>query len=370
MTVPAGRRPAGTPARAARAEAAAAAAPWPRIELGTPGPEFEPRPPGQYGFDFPDTECDGWSTAGPAGLSLRFASVRGAKHRYYGQPRQDAARASVHTDSGCVVFAVADGVSSAASSELGAVEACRAAVERMLHLLSEGGRAEAESSAHGAVGEGRWESTAHGVGGPRRESTAHGTGAPHRESTAHTESTALDFRDVARHAAERLRQLAQWRLSRKQPDVREVAGLYATTLVAGCVRPEPGGAVAELFRVGDSGAWVLDTATGRYRELFGSKTDPDTLLVSNDVTPLPHVPDPLEQRTVRLGAPHVLLAGTDGFADPLGDGDGQVGALFARHLAAPPAPPWLAHLLDFSRETFDDDRTLLALWPYAPGGSR
>jgi hypothetical protein len=27
----------------------------------------------------------------------------------------------------------------------------------------------------------------------------------------------------------------------------------------------------------------------------------------------------------------------------------------------------LAHLLDFSRETFDDDRTLVALWPRLPG---
>ncbi|MFK0291253.1 protein phosphatase 2C domain-containing protein [Streptomyces sp. NPDC090442] len=292
--------------------------PWQRVTVGEPGPEFEARPPGQYAFEFPDTECDGWSTHF---FTLRFATVRGAKHRYYRQPRQDAARAAAHESTGGVAFAVADGVSSATNSEFGAVEACRAALERILHLAS--------------ASEGR-----------------------------------LDFRDVAEHAAERLRELARWRLGGRQPEPGEVAGLYATTLVAGVVRPEPAGPVVELFRIGDSCAWILDLTTGRYRELFGSKTGSAAPLVSNEVTPLPHVPDPPEHARVRLGAHQALLVGTDGFSDPLGDGDGQVGALFARHLSSPPVPAWLAHLLDFSRETFDDDRTLLAVWPRDTGAPR
>lgn len=55
--------------------------------------------------------------------------------------------------------------------------------------------------------------------------------------------------------------------------------------------------------------------------------------------------------------------------DPLGDGDGRVGALFARHLAVPPTPLRLAHVLDFSHETFDDDRTLVAVWPNSSAGT-
>ncbi|MFF0214331.1 protein phosphatase 2C domain-containing protein [Streptomyces vinaceus] len=247
--------------------------------------------------------------------------MRGAKHRYYRQPRQDAVRAAVHEATGSIAFAVADGVSDAVSSELGAVEACRAALERILHLLSQGA-------------------------GP------------------------LDLRDVAGHASERLHQLARWRLNGREPGPAEVAGLYATTLVTGVVRPDPGGPVVELCRIGDSGAWLLDRSRGRYLPLFASKTDSDTLLVSNEVTPLPTVPDPLELTTARL-APHTaLMVGTDGFGDPLGDGDGQVGALFTRHLAGPPAPLWLAHVLDFSRETFDDDRTLLVTWPRDPAAER
>ncbi|MFI1521018.1 protein phosphatase 2C domain-containing protein [Kitasatospora cineracea] len=299
---PSGPPPAGPP-------------PWQRIAVGTPGVEFEPRPPGEDAYDVPDTECDGWSTAE---FTLRLASVRGAQHRYYRRPRQDAARAVPHGDSGAVAFAVADGVSSATRAERGAAEACRAALERILLQLA-------------------WS------------------------------PAALDHRDVAGHAAERLHRLARARLHRADPSPAEVAGLYATTLVAGLVRPDPAGPVVELFRIGDSDAWLLDPHRGGYRPLFPSKTGADTLLVSNEVRPLPSVPDPLEQATVRLAPGQVLLVGTDGFGDPLGDGDGLVGTLFARQLATPPSPLWLAQVLDFSRETFDDDRTLLALWRRDPG---
>lgn len=155
---------------------------------------------------------------------MRFASVRGAKHRYYRQPRQDAARVSMHEASGTVVFAVADGVSDAANSELGALEACRAALERTLHLLSAGP-------------------------GP------------------------LDFPAVGRHAAERLRQLTEWQLNDRDPEPAEVANWYATTLVTGVVRPEPGGFVVELCRIGDSGAWLLDRSDGCYHPLLGLQVE-------------------------------------------------------------------------------------------------
>jgi hypothetical protein len=314
VTPPSGNDPAVAPF----ASVAPQPVPWRPITVGVPGPEFEAQAPGQYAFEFPDTECDGWSTPG---LTMRFACVRGAKHRYYRQPRQDAARAAVHEATGSIAFAVADGVSSATNSEWGAIEACRGALERMLHLLSQG---------------------------PGQ----------------------LDFQDVAHHAAERLRQYARWRLGGKEPEAGEVAGLCATTLVSGVVRPGPAGSTVELFSIGDSAAWVLDSTSGRYQALFGTKTGTDAVVVSNEVTPLPRVPDPLERAGFHLAFGQALLVGTDGFADPLGDGDGQVGALFARQLAVPPSPAWLAHLLDFSRETFDDDRALLVVWAHTTTGPR
>ncbi|MFG1942647.1 protein phosphatase 2C domain-containing protein [Nonomuraea sp. NPDC048826] len=281
---------------------------WQRVVIDIPGLEFEPTPPRLRGGTPPDAECDGWST--PA-VTLRSASVRGERHRYYRQPRQDATCAVVHEATGTVVFAVADGLSSATAAAVGSAEACRAAVWAV----------------HARLDEGR---------------------------------PGHDFPGVVRDAAEALHRRAA-ALLRQEPGPAQVAELVATTLVAGTARPGADGLEISLFRVGDSGAWVLDPGRSRYHPLFAGKSDGD--LVATAVAGLPSVPATLDQWSGTLLPGHVLLVATDGFGDPLGDGDGQVGALFAEHLATPPAPLWLAHLLDFSRETFDDDRTLLALWP-------
>lgn len=281
---------------------------WRRVVVDIPGPEFEPTPPRVPGGMCPDVECDGWSTAE---VTLRSASVRGERHRYYGQPRQDATCAVAHEGTGTVVFAVADGLSSATASAVGAAEACRAAVWAIHTQLDEG-------------------------------------------------RPGHDFPAAVRFAAESLHRQAA-AMSPREPDLSQVEELVATTLVAGTARPGPEGIEISLFRVGDSSAWVLDLTRHRFHPLFGGKTEGD--VVATSVTALPRVPEQLEQRFGKLVPGQVLLVGTDGFGDPLGDGDGQIGALFAEHLAAPPSPLWLAHLIDFSRETFDDDRTLLAIWP-------
>ncbi|MFI1917254.1 protein phosphatase 2C domain-containing protein [Nocardia sp. NPDC020380] len=284
--------------------------PWRRIAVDEAGPAFEARPPaGPDFFDFPDTECDGWSTAD---LTMRYASVRGARHRYHSQPRQDSARAAVDAASGTIVFAVADGVSRATLAHRGALVACEVAVNRMLD---------------GLYRDPGW----------------------------------ADLAGLAAQCTARLGKLTRWWLRRPQPSLGEIADLYATTLVAGIIRPAAGGPVAELCRIGDSGAWVLDRANGRYYDLFGAADQAD--VVSTSVTPLPYQPEHMERVGLQLRPSQVLLAGTDGFGLPLGDGDGRIGELFARELGSPPPPAWLAHVLDFSRATFDDDRTLLAIWP-------
>lgn len=306
-----------------------AARPWPsaqpRIVVDRPSEIFESTPPHEHAFDIPDTECDGWSTEH---FTLRSASVRGDKHRYYRQPRQDAARAAVHKATGAVVFAVADGVSAAVHAERGANEACRASVEMLLHLVGRAGDAGGDGSR-------------------------------------------IDFQAVAHHAADRLYEVARWRIgSERKPEHSDVAGMFATTLVAGVLWPRPDGTFVELFRIGDSCAWVLDNSLSRYGELFKSKTGGgDDEFVTNEVDPLPKVPERLEAKSGLLRGEHVLLVGTDGFGEPLGDGDGLIGSLFAGQLAVPPPPLWFAHVLDFSRETFDDDRTLLAVWT-RPSGER
>ncbi|WP_369183881.1 protein phosphatase 2C domain-containing protein [Streptomyces sp. Y1] len=284
---------------------------WGPIELDRPVERFEPRPPSGSSYR-PDTVFDGWSSEH---LRIRLASVRGYAHRANGRLREDDAAVALH-DSGVLVFAVADGVSGAEQSHLGATLACRTAVDTVTRQL----------------GDGR---------GPER----------------------LDWAEVLHHAAYQL--VAQTRkiLELPRDDTAAAQRLMATTLVTGVAVPSPLGLDIQLVCAGDSGAWVLSQGGRFLRITPGRCGGGGRGVASSAVEALPRkVTDPRVHRTTVLGADR-LLVGTDGFGDPLGDGTGPVGRLFAEHLAPTLEPRGLAHLLDFSRETFDDDRTLLVVWP-------
>ncbi|MET8574262.1 protein phosphatase 2C domain-containing protein [Streptomyces sp. NPDC005012] len=247
-----------------------------------------------------------------------MASVRGDAHRYSGVPRQDDAVVTWHPRTGTLVYAVADGVSSAVTSHVGSTLACRTAVNDLLAQL-ELGRSDPDWSR--VLAAASFQLTMRITGG--------------RQPGGREEMAA------ARQAANR--------------DL-------ATTLVAGIARADgEGGLRGRLVRVGDSSAWALEE--GRFRELFRDGQEEDELISTSHVRPLPWYPDPVEPVSFRLPPRAALLIGTDGFGVPLGPGTGRVGELF-RLLEEPPARPVvLADLLDFSKETFDDDRTLLAVWP-------
>jgi serine/threonine protein phosphatase PrpC len=273
---------------------------WGAVAVGTPAADFEPRPPAAAAYR-PDTIADGWSSEH---ATVRLAAVRGYDHRHRGLPRQDDAAAVHHAASGAVLFAVADGVSAAPLAHLGATAACRAALTRALADLDRG--------------------------------------------------SAVDWPVLVEHAAWQVVQQAAAVLGLDAPDPERAEKEMATTLVAGMVTAD--GDVA-LVRVGDTAAWLL--CDGAFRPVWPPETG---ALVTPDVTALPRVPEIVVRRE-RLAPGAVLLVGTDGFADPLADGTGPVGAYFAERLATPRPPLEFARDLDFSRETFDDDRTLLAIWP-------
>lgn len=281
--------------------------PWAPIVLGDPIFEFEPRPPNCATYR-PDTIGDAWSCDD---FTVRMACVRGYSHRYQGLPRQDDAEVAFSPRSGAVIFAVADGVSSATKAHLGARVACEAGVYATRRELSTGG--------------------------------------------------GVDWAAVLEAVVGRMFKVAGATLGQKRPAEQTVLNLMATTLVVGYAIRAETGPVAELVQVGDSSAWLL--RRGQYRSVLAEKHHRRQAVISSAVTPLPRLPDRIRPVTVDLPDDGVLLIGTDGFGDPLGDGDGQVGRLFADWLATPPPATALAHLLDFSRETFDDDRTLLAIWP-------
>ena len=88
-------------------------------------------------------------------------------------------------------------------------------------------------------------------------------------------------------------------------------------------------------------------------------------IASSAVVGLPRVPTEVIPAVVDVGDGDVLLIGTDGIGDPLGTGHGGVGNLLREVLTGPSVPSLIefAHAVDFSREAFDDDRTLVAVWP-------
>ena len=292
-----------------------AAASWDPIVLDVGVAAFPSRPPAGSGR-YPDTVVDGWSSDR---FDVRLASIRGYSHRFYGRPRQDAASVAFDEGTGSVVFAVADGVSSARCAERGAELAVRTAVN-MIGTALRAGR-----------------------NGP--------------DWSALIESISLRLAEEARSpggdgAAETGRAPAD----------------FATTLVAGYARPAVAGGVVTVVQLGDSSAWLLDGSG--FTRLLGSKSDPGgAAVIPSQVAALPAVPETVEPVTATLPDGSVLLVGTDGFGDPLGDGTGLVGGLFRSVLRTPPPPLGFAHALDFSRETFDDDRTLVAVWARPPAAA-
>ncbi|MFG2099898.1 protein phosphatase 2C domain-containing protein [Micromonospora echinaurantiaca] len=287
---------------------------WRAYPIGRPIADFEPRPAAGPSYR-PDSLADGWSTDS---FTIRLASVRGYAHRYRGMPRQDDIAVVHHEPTGSIVFALADGVSSAPFSHIGATAACRAAVTTIVADLDTG-------------------------------------------------PGAVDWQNVVRQTAWQLSEQARTIFKLAEADPARAEQDLATTLVAGLIRPTAGGAEAALIQVGDSSAWVLQA--GEYRCLLEAKFSSNDEVLGSNVTALPRVP----QVTPRVGPlvpGDVLLVGTDGFGDPLGDGSGLVGRHFAHQLSWPRPPLEFAHHLDFSRETFDDDRTLLAVWIARPDGRR
>lgn len=298
-----------------RAEIAGHAAGWSSrdpIVLGTPTLSFEPR---QVSAKYrrvpyrPDTVLDGWETGE---FCVRGASVRGYMHRYDGSPRQDDFVIMERGNGHQIITAVADGVSEATQSHIGSTTAVRYASQWLDSSLGE-----------------------------PTEVT---------DWQAMIESTAWALVEQARAV---------------DPACADAAGaekLLATTLVCAVIdASDEDGLVAHIVSVGDSGAWCL-TQEG-YTRVVGGKAEAEGGISSAAVVGLPRVPSDVNATRVVLSPGGVLLLGTDGFGDPLGSGTGLVGGLFAKILR--PGPPTLTefgHALDFSRDTFDDDRTLVAIW--------
>jgi serine/threonine protein phosphatase PrpC len=286
----------------------------PQITIGSPSPTVEPSAIAASYISLPfrpDVVIDGWSTDV---VTVRGVSQRGHLHRYNGAPRQDDF-ALHHLPDGRVIVLVADGVSGAPQSHIGAATATKQAADWLHSNLA--------------------------------------------DDLAHTDWLAL-----LKSTAWALTERAQTLLGLDGPDPVRAEEELATTLVCAVIEPTAGQTLrAYLTSAGDSVAWLL--SGGQFVEIVAGKTMPAAGVASSAVVGLPRVPPEVTPVIVDIAENDVLLIATDGIGDPLGSGQGGVGNLF-RDVLTKPSPPSLiefAHAVDFSRETFDDDRTLVAVWP-------
>jgi serine/threonine protein phosphatase PrpC len=265
------------------------------LTIGDPAPAIEPRLAAGEPYR-PDTIADGGSAFG---LTVRAASVRGLSKRYVGGARQDDLCLGMHPGTSTLIAAVADGVSAAPRSDLGAALAVRYAAAAVARQLDDG---------------------------------------------------AIDWPGVFEQAA--------WALVSEGRRMDLDPAALATTLLVAAV--SVGDVVSvEVAAVGDSPAFRLH---GRaYDPVVDSQPSEDGL-IGGGVAALPRDGREVIVGSCTLGPRDALLLCTDGVSLPLAGGQGELARVLARELGTPPDVVDFARLLDFSRSTYDDDRTLIAVW--------
>ncbi len=166
---------------------------------------------------------------------------------------------------------------------------------------------------------------------------------------------AVDWGEVFEHAAWALIEEHRRACGDANAGVAEAAASLATTLLVAAVRD----ADVQLAAVGDSPAFVL---TGRDYDAVVGEPERSDGLIGGGVEALPRSAGVVQMTRCSLDPGAVLLLCTDGLALPLAGGTGEVGRTLARELGRPPDVVDFARLLDFSRSTYDDDRSLIAVW--------
>lgn len=265
-----------------------------------------------------DTEIDGGSLGG---LEVRAASLRGLSHRHQGTPRQDAYGFAVAD--GWFTAVVADGVSSGPLSHEAARLVARRGPEQVVRQLG-AGRAPAD----------------------------------------------IDWPEVFSVLAKLILRAGERSLTRshitpaegQSVDQAVVAAMATTATFVVCPTSAAGQREAAVAWMGDSPAWRL-AADGGWQclsEVKGAGAE----VATSRVPALPMLPgDTVPSRVVTLAPDDVLLVMTDGVGDPLGGADGEVGRFLADVWRTPPDPLDFAAQTGFGRKSYDDDRTVVGVWP-------
>jgi hypothetical protein len=252
-----------------------------------------------------DTTLDGWGTDW---FQLRAASIRGMSHRSKGIPRQDDFAAAFHHQSQTLVVAVADGVSMAPQSHLGATAVARSAVDEIVKDLDRGKR--------------------------------------------------ISWRDLFERSSWALVELAQRSGGRRDP--REAERLFATTLTVLMISRKGSRIELECTSIGDSGCVLF--SPHHHTSVFGGK-DYRSPIYTNETNALPRLPRDVPTERWILKPGDLVFAATDGILDPMLADPGRLSG-FARNLQVriPANGLDFAERLNSSSELSDDDKTIVAVW--------
>jgi serine/threonine protein phosphatase PrpC len=266
-----------------------------------------------------DTVVDGvvvTPTTGGRSVTLRGASVRGWSHRYYGKVRQDEFAYLTSDGSPWLVLAVADGVSAGAKSHEAAKIVVRSGCTHLSRLLAD------------------------------------------------QPVESLDWSGVLDRLTEEIVRFGRDRLA--LPETEKVANHLAATAVFAVVdlSGDREDVPVHMVSVGDSSAWLLRPEADRAWTPLQAVKNEGVTIASSATAALPATAlPPLSPVVTSVRAGQALVLMTDGVGDPLGAGTGEVGTYLAQAWARPPSALSFAGQVDFARRSYDDDRTVLAIWP-------
>lgn len=291
----------------------------PAVAIGDPGSAaLVEGLPAMLSYQQPDSMLD----AGVVGaLTVRAASVRGAGHRYDGTTRQDDFCLTwVGSATGqWFVAVVADGVSAGAQSHLASRAAVRFGSQLVADALAQGG------------------------------------------------PSTIDWDEIIGRLAGFVLVQARKQSGDESLEAPAAAGIMATTVAFVIVPVDAAGdgtRVCTVVPIGDTSVWVLHG--GSWQSVTAIKNEGEAI-ASSAVFALPYLPtEPVVPLSAVLLPGDAIFAATDGVGDPLGDGDGEVGAALARLWALPPNRYEFAAQVDFGRRSHTDDRTVVGIWPDVP----
>lgn len=242
-------------------------------------------------------------------LAVRAASIVGAGHRYDPEraaPRQDSYQLALDSRRRFLLVAVADGVSSAAHSEIGAHMATVGAIDVLARQFHEQVK-------------------------------------------------------LTAHSAQQLFQQVAYSITDEAQRRRHRQTDYATTLLVAAIpltaSDSDGGRKVWLSWLADSTAWLFDQ--GGWRQQTGAVKeglDRNTLDAC-----LPHNADHVQTATIDFPAGQALALMTDGLGDVLTDVGGAREEL-AKRWAKPPSLPAFLRDMCFDAPGQDDDRTAVVVW--------